>query len=305
MRLFVRRRDASPRDPDLPLTVNQAQRLRETVRWVFAEFGRQVSVHPGHVEDATGEKFGLWNLAAVCAAEPVNQWSALTRIHVRSILSPCPEVTLLSDEELSRMVRLRLAARDELTNPGWHPLSPGPAPDLVELITLDLPDRVVTPPESEFMLREGGLARWRGLARQRLAEHLAEERLDHQQVGLDEADAFHVVTSESVYTASFALLLPELMERIDVRAADAGVLLAVPFRGQVALRVVDGPDAAVVLHHLFRFAMAGYDQAAGGISPHVFWVHDGQWTQVTSIEGKRVRVSVDEDLAEALGLGRE
>jgi hypothetical protein len=50
-------------------TVEDAARFRAMVREVAAEQGREVTVHPDHVVDDAGNEFGLWNLAAMCAAD--------------------------------------------------------------------------------------------------------------------------------------------------------------------------------------------------------------------------------------------
>jgi hypothetical protein len=305
MRLFTRRREATLRDPDLPLSVDGAQRLRETMRWAFLEAGIEVSLESDHVVDGDGRHFPLDRVAEVCSDAPVGEWASLARIHVRHLLDPTPEVSALSDADLAGLVRLQLMARDELHDASYYPISPGPTPELVELVTLHLPDSIATPPESEFGVREGGLSRWREIARTRLAEHLFHEEMQHERIGMDESDAFHVISSDSDYTASFSLLLPELMARLEIRASDSGVLLAVPSRRQLAFRVVDGPDATLALHQLFRFAMSRYDEGPGRVSPHVFWVYDDRWTQATTIEDGQARVSVDEELAEALGLGED
>jgi hypothetical protein len=52
--------DGSNRDDHLPfLTVAEADRVRFLVRQAFAECGREVVVHGGHVRDDHGDTFGL------------------------------------------------------------------------------------------------------------------------------------------------------------------------------------------------------------------------------------------------------
>lgn len=76
---WFKRRNAADeqRDPDLPLTVGQAQRLRELVRTAWASAGREVTVHSDHVTDADGAEFGLWNLATLVAEAPARDWPGI------------------------------------------------------------------------------------------------------------------------------------------------------------------------------------------------------------------------------------
>ena len=69
--------DDDHRDPELPLTISQAKRLRDLVRTAWASEGREVQVHSDHVTDADGAEFGLWNLATVVAEAPGRDWPGI------------------------------------------------------------------------------------------------------------------------------------------------------------------------------------------------------------------------------------
>src|SRR4051812_43127632 len=108
MGLFKRDKPApSPPDPHLPLTVDQAARLRALARTTFAEAGLEVVVHADHVEDASNRKLGLWNLAALCNDAPEREWPDLVRRHVAALVGP-DDVEDLCDEDLRMAVHLRL-----------------------------------------------------------------------------------------------------------------------------------------------------------------------------------------------------
>lgn len=302
MRLFARRRDASPRRAPA-WTEDQEWRLRETVRWVFAEVGRDVVVHADHAVDSTGRRIDLRQLVALCQSAPTGEWCGLVRAHVRVLCAP-PGGLLPVDDHLEDTLRLRLVAYDDRVAAA-QPTAARPVPELAEVLVEARAQAPALVDQTTLAGRPGDAAHWRQVARQGLVEHLTGAELEHQLLGWTPEEAFHGVASDQADVASMALVLPELLDRLEVEAADAGVLLAVPAAQRLGLRVVDGPDAALSLHHLFRFARTAYAEAEAGLSPHVFWVHDGTWTQVTKIEGKRMSVSVDEDLGEALGLGRE
>jgi hypothetical protein len=81
------------------------------------------------------------------------------------------------------------------------------------------------------------------------------------------------------------------------------VLVGAPFRHQVGWRTLDGtPDSAAAMTNLFRFAVAGFSDAPGPLSPNLFWIRDGDWRQITHITDDRAHVDLDDELALALGM---
>lgn len=299
---FTRGRDEADeeRDPELPLSVLQAQRLRGLVRTAWAEAGREVTVYSDHVEDASGGTFGLWNLAATVADAPPRRWPRLVATHVQRLATPGPGIADLTDSQLHDQLVLRLAEGTSLPEP-WFPTAPTLVGDLREVLVIDFPDTVITPSERELAAR-GDLDAWRAVGRANLWRLMRSERRECEVVRRGDGGDFHVLMGDSVYTASMTLFLPELLSLAGQPAGHAGVLVALPFRNQVGFRLVDGPGAAGALRNLFLFAMAGYDEAPGPLSPHVFWVSDGRWVQLTRRDDEGARIEVPADLARALGI---
>jgi len=302
---FTAKDDASSeRDPELPLTVAQARRLRELARLAWAREGREVTVHSDHVADADGGIFGLWNLAVSLVDEPERRWPKLVDTHVRRLAHPDPSVEALSDSQLHRQTVLRLVDSSALGDPRWFATAPTLAGDLRQVLVLDFPETVMTPQESDFAAR-GDLDEWRAVGRANLWHLMRSEAREHQTLGQRGEGEFEVLLGESVFTASMAIFLAELIALVGHADAGRGVLVSVPFRHQVAFRVIDGPQAAQAVPNLFQFAIAGYNEGAGPLSPHVYWVRDGQWTQVTEVDEKGGRIIVTPELAEALELTEE
>lgn len=300
---FFKRSGPEPTpDPELPLTAEQGDRLRGLVRSTFAEAGIEVVVHAGHVEDDSGGQFGLWNLAALCKDAPDRDWPGLVRAHVGRLVAP-DEAEDLTDPELEQAVYLRLVESAVLPSPAWHPSATRLGDDLTALLSVDLPESISTPRE-DFWVGRGGLERWWQTGRANLRALLISDALQHQRLTPPSGEgAFDVVLGESFFTASTALLTDDLLRRFAPGTdSSRGVLVTVPFRHQVAFRALDGtPDGVVALNNLFHFAMRGFAEAPGPLSPNVFWVREGQWRQVTSIVDDQPRAEIDEDLAAALG----
>lgn len=306
MRLFGRKRPASPPDPELPLSTSDAVRLRRLVRTSFAEAGREVTVYAAHVEDDAGARFGLWNLAALCQGQPAADWPRLVRDHVRLLVVPSPSLDDLSDAELRAAVHLRLVEAGGVSDPTWHPSARRLGADLLAVLSVDLPETVATPPERDWE-RRGGLAHWQEIGTANLRALLVSDDLVHERVRPDpRGGEFDLVRGDSFFVGSLSLLLPEVVQRftpgLDLRR---GVLVAAPFRHQLAWRVVDGRDAALALDHLSHLALAGFADAPGPLSPHVHWVCDGVWQQVTRLVDDRPEVVLSPELSAALGVDPE
>lgn len=306
MGLFKRSRPQPPPDGDLPLNVDQAARLRSLVRTAFAEAGTEVVVRADHVIDDDGRQFGLWNIAAVCNTEPERTWPGLVRAHV-ALLGRPDDIESMDAAELGPSVYLRLVETAGLPDRSWHPGAQTYGDDLTALLSVDRAEMVSTPREDYWDAR-GGLDRWLVTGRANLLALLISDDLDHERITPSSgAGGFEVVSGDSFFTASTALLTDDLLRRF-VPAADAsrGVLLAMPFRHQIAFRVIDGTaDSAVALNHLFQFAMLGFSDAPGPLSPHVYWIRDGRWVQITRFDDSRPVVELGPDLAELLGITAE
>ena len=304
MKWFGGRADpGASRDPELPLSVAQAQLLRRLVRDAWARLGREVVVHSDHVVDADGGVFGLWNLAVLVGDEPRRRWPRLVGEHVRRLAAPTPSVDELSEAQLRDQVVLRVVDGTSLPDASWFPSAPTLAGDLRQVLVVDLPDSVMTPPES-YLAARGELDELRAAGRANLWYMMRSEPRALETVGADDGQ-FHVLLGDSVYTASMAVFLPELVSMVGQADLGRGILVALPHRHQVAFRVVDGPGAVVAIQNLCWFAMAGYNQGAGAVSPHVFWVKDGHWEQLTAFDEDQpqaVHVVVGPELATALGL---
>ncbi|HSV41580.1 MAG TPA: hypothetical protein VLI04_22640 [Nocardioidaceae bacterium] len=307
MGLFKRKRPELPRDEALTfMTETQATALRSLVREVFAESGREVVVYADHVVDDSGGQFGLWNLAALCAPEPQSRWRHLIEEHVRRITAAQPDFDELSDDEFRSSLYLRLVEANSLPDRTFYPYARDIGEHLVELLSVDMPEMITTPPE-EALIRRGDIHSLKQAGLDNLRSVLDQPDVEVQTIEALGSGRFAVATGESFLTASLSLILPEAIARFtDERDAGKGVLVVIPFRHQLAYRVIDGDDCAAALNNLFKWAMLGFGDAPGPLSPHVYWVRDGHWTQITRFDEEgRPCVDVSEELALALDLTDE
>lgn len=275
-------------DPDLSrLSVADAAHLRVLTREWFAQRSLEVALHPGHVALDNGHEYGLWNLSVACAADRRGRsaWPRLVDQHFRAVTSAMSTPSSgLTDEEFEACLRTRLVGSDSL-----QPLPPGFdyggewAPGLSSVLTLDLPSTVQTL-NVDMLTARGSMSYLLALGWAHTASLVTTEDLERDVVE-HEGRWFWSVLGESVYTASLALMLPDVVRRFDPAAdVSEGIIFAVPHRHQLAYRVVAGPESVMdALTLLPGFAAYGYAEAAGGVSPRSYYWRDGVVTAISEV----------------------
>ena len=278
-------------DEALPFfTEDEAARFRSLVRTTFAELGMEVVVRADHMETDDGHQYGLWNLAASCHNDERGEraWPAVIDRHVRLITTATRSDALaeLSDEGLMASVHVRLveaASVDSLGRDGFD-YAFEVAPGVLRLLVVDLPETVMTPPQSQLEKR-APLARlldqgWRNLQSLPDREEFEAQQVEH------EGASFTVLLGESLLTASLALILPDVVARYAPGATmEHGAFVCMPYRHQLAFHVIDDPQVALqTLMVMPQFAIHGFSDGAGPLSPHTYWWRDGELHQLTAID---------------------
>lgn len=280
--MFGRRKKqgtAPEADPELPLSVDDAAELRSLVARTFAERGTEVTIEGQYVQ-GDDVQFGLWNLATKCADEPRRRWPGIVQAHVRA-LDERPERKALTEEQVRAGIRERIQAIDSLPNPEWFPSATILSDVLVSIPVLDTPTVVEALREDHYD-DVGGLQRWRDAGRASTRRLIDTEELEHLLI--DPSTGVHVVMGESFFTASLALHLADVMARFGVADAGRGVVVALPFRHQIAFHPVVGASSVEAINQLFQLAMRSFAESPGGVTPHLHLVRDGVWTRITMFD---------------------
>jgi hypothetical protein len=186
------------------------------------------------------------------------------------------------DEELFSHTYLRLME-------GWRP-SPDSwryaletVPGTLEIVMLDLPELMVTFNDAEVARRGHDRLRAAGL------RNLALERPDAQEV-----DGVIVLTG-SDYTASTALVLPEMIVNVTGETEfPNGVLVSMPERQILTYHLPRDQSLHVALQTMINITLNEFDDGHKPISRHVYWWYQGEFTKVTSLaEDETVNVHVE------------
>jgi hypothetical protein len=173
-------------------------------------------------------------------------------------------------------------------------------PGLVEVLSVDLPDSVATP-SREALAERGSPGALVDRGRENLLGVLGSGVVGAEQIGDGGAGRYTRVAGDSFFTASLALVLPETVERFTGEDDwGRGVLVAVPSRDQLLYRQIVGKDAEAALHRMLEAAASGFAGDVGGVSPDVYWVRNGEWTQVTSWRSGKPRILRDTGIRDAL-----
>lgn len=275
--------------------------FRSQVRQAFAERGLEVTAYAGVVTDSAGRQFGLGNLAAVCHRDRRGErsWPVLIRDHVGKVLrtmdGPQP-LEILSEDEIGPVCTPCGRPGDAAASDSFR-YGRAPAPGLREVLALDLPEAVQMLSE-DSLTDLGDVAELRIRAMNNLRALPVE---GHETVRRGDGSAFEVLLGDSFFTASRVLVLDELVRRLmGTGLTPDGALVALPFRHQLAFHRIHDAQVIPALQAMAQFAAAGHEDAAGAISPRVFWWRRGVMTPLSEPDGDGLRVVADADFQKML-----
>lgn len=281
---IFKRKSPEAQTPDSALTFfthSKANQFRAIAREVLAGLGLEVQIHPGHAVDDSGREFGFWNIGAICHGQPESTWRGLIADHLQRVLAgfeaPDPFSVLVPQDVESRTFA-RLYEEASIPGIGSYPHREF-APGVVEMLALDLPDTVAVFAHDNAS-RFGG---WEALQKRGIENLRSLETEQLETIPAPGGGAFNVLLGESVYTASRALHLPGLAAELTGRRVgeDFGWLMSLPNRHQVAWHIIEDATVMQVLNGMARFTVLVYADAAGPVSPHVYWWNGTDYEQLT------------------------
>lgn len=280
--------DGEPPQPDLAfLTREQARRVRNLFRQAMAERGRElVTDSLGEFRDGEGNHYGLRNIAVLCRDDPDGEkgWPELIAGYADTLLKgnssqARAEVAALTPEQARGMVYLSVCSAASL-GPAAAGFGSAPelAPGLLQLLALDMPYRTVHLDDEE-VTRLGGQESLREAA---LANLRAMPVSAHHRVGGPEAH-LDAITGDSHFTASRALVMPDLLSRVLGTSAPHGALVALPARHLLFIHVLADKTAEQSLLKMAAMTRVAYGKEQGPISRDVLWWRDGGWMPVPCV----------------------
>ncbi len=193
------------------------------------------------------------------------------------------DIDALTPEHFDEALTTRLAGAERLHETGLgfeyaHRFADG----VVEVLSLDLPDAVVTLPDERIAALGRHLPALMELGRANLRRLLDQTVVDveHLRAGPSTCVLVH---GDSPYIASFARLLDEAVPRW-VEGADLtnGVVFAIPHRHAIVLQTCStSAETRSALELVPWHATQLYGEGVGPVSPHTYHARDGQVTTLT------------------------
>ncbi|TYC68162.1 hypothetical protein EH183_40625 [Streptomyces sp. CB01881] len=276
---FFRSKDTPQHDPHLPaLTTDQADHLRDLVRRHHAGDPR-VTVAGDTVHAPQGTR-ALHNLAELCRRADPREWPRLVEHHFRA-LDGAEAATPQGSEQILRSAYLRLLPEDAFPPEAAASFSyvRRVAPGLQEALALDLPEAVRL--LDDRSVAEVGLEALRAAGRANLVREPVEYDVAQGRGGA----TLHIVSGESMFVASKALVLADLARAVTGRdLPEEGALFTVPSRHYLVFHPLAGRQVVEAVNDLAAFGLGAHQDNPGPLSPRLYWWRKGTVTSLTHID---------------------
>ncbi|RZU11275.1 hypothetical protein EV645_6436 [Kribbella rubisoli] len=282
----------------MPLTMTQAKRLVRLAERAVAQRGLPLrydgsaALVPigGDSDIANGMVAGLVNLARTVAGLPRQQWRAAVAAHFDQMMPVDGRPTVPDDLEGELYLRLVCATTIE---PTWAESVPEFVPGVVTVPASYVGRGVAM----HFDVDSLGVP-WEEASRIGLANL---RRLKDQVEYVQGPDADVAMLTGSMFTASRALVLDTVLrESLRVESPPLGCLVAMPARDMLLIHVLRDHTVVGAFGMLVRIASSFFADSPGPVSPHVYYVADNEWQQVTDYTSGLARLRAGGRFSEAL-----
>ncbi len=271
MPLFRRRRGGAPPKPEWATFFSDTQ-WGSFVHDVLRATGGGASVDEHGTLTVAGSdaQFGLANLAQKCNAAPRGRWTEVIEDHFHQLMaSQARDTRALSFAEAAPLLRLKVWARDDVPQ-GADVVAHDLADDLVVVLSLDLPESVATvAPDQLEAWGKDDTELFRLAGEQTRDDPLLEvARIEVGGVGV-----VYALGEESYFAASQILWPTRLLgEAFDPH----GALVGAPNRHLAVLMPMPGMAIVDAIPPVAMVLAQRYAEGPGSISPHLYWVRDGE-----------------------------
>lgn len=285
---------ASPPDPVLaPLSTLEAGELVELAKRAASERGLRMTYDgDGALVTDDGLVAGLTNLARTVSGHRRRRWREIVGSHFDQVAGSVRAGPPLPPVDPAKEVYLRLVSARSLP-PDWGASLPEFVPGVVRVPATYADGAVAMHLDPDQL----------GLT----AAEAVEAGLTNLRALTDEVDRVHhegaeiAALSGSMFTASRALVLDTVLrESLHVENPSYGVLVAMPTRDLLLVHVIEDHGIVPAMDLMATIAARYYAEHPGPVSPHVYYVGDGEWQQATTHVDGSVRVDLTGRMLEAV-----
>jgi hypothetical protein len=288
---------AAPPDPVLaPLSVAEAADLVRLAERAASERGLQARYDgDGALVTDDGMVAGLTNLARAVSSQRRRHWNEIVSSHFDQLsenLQHPPDLPA----DLHRNLYLRLVADDGIPDE-WIEAATEVMPGVLSVPSTYTDAFGSSAVSMHFDVGRLGMSREQA-TRVGLA-NLRRLRDELQYLYHDGAEV--AALSGTLFTASRALVLDTVLrETLKIENPSYGVLVATPVRDLLLVHVLRDRTVVPAMDLMVTVTTQSYSEHAGPISPHVYYVADGEWQQVTQYVDGAIRIVVDGPMADAV-----
>jgi hypothetical protein len=284
----------SPPDPVLtPLSMIEAEHLVRLAERAASERGMPMTYDgDGALVTGTGLVAGLTNLARTVSGHRRRRWREIVGAHFDQVAGSLRDGPPLPPADPAAEVYLRLVSARALP-PDWSGSLPEFVPGVLTVPATYADGAVAMHLEPDSLGLSGVEAVEAGIANLRaLTDEVEQVEHDGAQVA---------ALSGSMFTASRALVLDTVLrESLHVENPSYGVLVAMPTRDLLMVHIVQDDRMVPAMDLMATIATRYYVEHPGPVSPHVYYVTDGEWQQATAHVDGAVRVDVNGRMLETV-----
>jgi hypothetical protein len=223
-------------------------------------------------------QFGLMNLAQQCAQTPTAEWEGVIGQHVRQLASAKGSTAALIDwEQAKQELKLRFYPPDV---PSEGLITLPTADGFYTVLVMDKPEVVATvTPEQR--------AEWT-VSDEELFSKALENVWDEGRLTFEPHQAgnalLRIAQGPSFFVASHALLL----DRYFLHEPPYGVVVCAPTRHTLIYHEIVGGTFDAAFMGMVQWGVSAFAQGPGSVSPHLYWVRNGEWKAITTIAGNQM-----------------
>jgi hypothetical protein len=240
-----------------------------------------------------GPSAGLVNLARTVGDLPRQQWRDAVTAHFDQMLPPGSRPSI--PENLEDELYLRLVSASAI-EPSWRDRVPEFVPGVLTA-PATYTGRAVA---MHFDIDSLG-APWSELSRIGLANlRRLEDKVELVQQPGDNGAEVAMLTG-GMFTASRALVLDTVLRQsLRVENPPFGCLVGMPARDMLLIHVVRDHTVVSAFGMLARLASCFFADSPGPLSPHVYYVTENEWQQVTDYSTGTAQLQAGGRFSEAL-----
>jgi len=288
-------------------TAARARQFERTLADYFEAQGVEVVIEDGWVIPQNAEqkdlRWGLSNLAALCAGAEDEEWAELIAGHFSTVRAAFDadadiDTETMTPEEVRKLLVLRLWEQGAFEEGALSLVRRSDIPGLMTVLCLEMPNSIrnVTDTECERLGDKDELF----AVALRNVERVAEPEVAELELPEGDGASITLISGDSFLVASLALVIGE---RFPSLFRHEGAFVSLPDRHTILAMPLSTPKVLTAISRLITLTHQAAVESPGAISPRVWWTDGrGRWIELPyQIEDGNLSVNAPPELGEIFG----